>query len=468
MYLELFNLSRSPFAESPDTEIFFPGARREEVCQSLILDILAGKPLLKLVGLEGSGKTLICRLIDERLPATYHVVFLEHPIDSFDDLLHIVCLDLGMDPRSLNVQADLYAELQSLLDWRHAHGIRVVLIADEAEKLLTTALEQLVHHVGEKAEELDLTLLLSGRPELDAGLEQMVATGIRAVFNAAYLLKGLSESETRQYLRFRANAVGMSREQFAEVFTEGAVTRILKAAKGNLRLLNILAEEVLHNVCAEKSFMVLLDHVEPAATITSAPPPNRLVDIYEMFRDNRMLTGALAGAMVLVVGMGIFLSRSAEKASFLPLPASPASSAQGRQGQQAQPPIESVTGSDQQPLPPREQRDGQALFRERLGAGATWLAAMYKGCSTIQLMMLSSDAAQDTLVDTLTQDAYYLIRNQLYIIRKRTNPPALFVFYGLYDNLDAAREARNSMPSFLQKHHPYPLAISEAMGKIEH
>ena len=33
--------------------------------------------------------------------------------------------------------------------------------------------------------------------------------------------------------------------------------------------------------------------------------------------------------------------------------------------------------------------------------------------------------------------------------------------------MGTAREARNSMPVFLRKHHPYPLAISDALKKTE-
>ena len=115
----------------------------------------------------------------------------------------------------------------------------------------------------------------------------------------------------------------------------------------------------------------------------------------------------------------------------------------------------------------RDQRDGEALFRERLKASAGWLAGMYKGGYTIQLMMLASTSAEYSLAETLVEDDYYPLRDQFYILRKLSNPPTLFVFYGVYESLEAAREARNSMPVFLRKYHPYPLAISEAMRKIE-
>ena len=81
--------------------------------------------------------------------------------------------------------------------------------------------------------------------------------------------------------------------------------------------------------------------------------------------------------------------------------------------------------------------------------------------------MLVSNQAQASIANTLIQDEFYPIRDQLYILRKKTTPPSIFVFYGLYDSLESARVARNDMPVFLRKHHPYPLAISDALKKLE-
>jgi septal ring-binding cell division protein DamX len=184
--------------------------------------------------------------------------------------------------------------------------------------------------------------------------------------------------------------------------------------------------------------------------------------LYELLLANKKMTGALVGAMVLVLSIGLFLNRSGDDQSAR-LGVS-TDSVPVAQGQQTGGPLPGATPN---PMSSGEQRDGEAIFRERLGASANWLAGMYKGEYTIQLMMLSSPTASSSLAGTLASDDYYGVRDQLYILRKRTNPPMLFVFYGVYDSLDAAREARNGMPVFLRKHQPYPLSISEAMRKIE-
>lgn len=489
MYLEHFHLSHSPFLEEPDPEIFFPGAKREEICQSLILDILSGKPLVKLIGREGSGKTLMVRVIVDRLPVQYEFVYIDNPIGSFDDLLRIACLDLGMNPLGKHDSVNFLHELRDLLEAQRAKNKKIVLIIDEAEKLFLATLERLVRHVTDNLEDLGLTIILSGRPGLDANLEQLSGFSAKVDMQAAYYLEDLNENETRQYLRFRLNAAGLSREQHGDVFTEGAVAKIFDSAQGNLRMINILAEESLQVSCSEKSFMVLLDHVDPESAIINEAG-NKILEMYELLRHNRMLTAALAGVVVLVLLIGFMLSGNGGKASRPQV-----SSEKGAKvaSQQSDPQSQAVTRRTDATVPvlPTDQqknirvqfadapvvqsdaarggehRDGDKLFRERLGASSSWLAGAYRGGYTIQLMMLVSDQAQASVTNSLVQDDYYKVRDQLYVLRKKSNPPTLFVFYGIFDSMEAARETRNNMPVFLRTHQPYPLLISDALKKIE-
>lgn len=490
MYLEHFHLTHSPFQEEPDPEIFFPGAKREEICQSLVLDILSGKPLVKLIGREGSGKTMMSRVIVDRLPANYEVVYIDNPIGAYDDLLRIACLDLGMNPLGKHDSTNFLHELHNLLELKRAKDIKIVLIIDEAEKLFLATLERLVRHGIDDQEELGLAIILLGRPGLDANFEQLSGFSAKVDIQAGYYLEALTENETRQYLRFRLNAAGLSREQHGDVFTEGAVAKIFDAAQGNLRMINILAEESLQVSCSEKSFMVLLDHVEPETDVLDEAG-NKVLEIYELLRHNRLLTAVLAGTVVLVLLIGFMLSGNGSKASRSPIPSEKAVKVAPLQQSEPQPGSGTRKSGSASPVTPAEQqrnivvqfadapvaqstsiregerRDGDKLFRERLGASSSWLAGAYRGGYTIQLMMLVSDQAQASVTNSLVQDDYYSLRDQLYIVRKKTNPPTLFVFYGIFDSMDAARETRNNMPVFLRTHHPYPLLISDALKKID-
>ncbi len=549
MYLEHFHLTHSPFREEPDPEVFFPGAKREEVLQSVVLDILAGKSLIKLIGREGSGKTLISRLIMDRLPDDFEVVYIDNPAGAFDDLLRIACLDLGMNPTSVNESTNFLQELHILLEQRRATRKKVVIIIDEAEKLFLATLERFVRHVAESMQDFGLTILLSGRPGLDANLEQLAAFCANVDTISGYFLEPLTENETRQYLRFRLYAAGLSREQHEDIFTEGAVAKIFDTAQGNLRMINILAEESLQVSYSEKSFMVLLDHVDPDSSDNDGVE-SRVVEIYDLLRQNKLVTGLLASAVIIVLTLGFLLSGHGEKArppappskkpmevvapqnpaplTVQTVPTPPASTLQAAIPQtvptskdptapplatsqqpepQVAPPSEPQTNTVSKenappaatvpsapPLPAAstvpakqeevaltpgqqklqaalnkddEHRDGDKIFRDRRGASASWLAGAYRNGYTIQLMMLASEQAQASITKMLVLDEYFPFRDQFFILRKKGPPQTLFVFFGIYASMDAARDARNSMPVFLRKHHPYPLSIADALKKTE-
>ncbi len=456
VYLEHFHFGQPPFGDSGIPEFFFPDSRRGKLSQFLIADTLSGKKFLKLVGEEGGGKTFFCSSLKGHFPVWYRVVLWTCLAGPFDDLLRIACNELAPEEIKISSKEDLLAQWRQIRAEQHAQGIGLVLIIDEAEKMFAATLERLLRLVTEDVQDAHFTLLLVGRPELDAQLAQMAAMGTEVHFDASYQLEPFSESDTRQYIRHRCTVAGMSSEHFAEVFTEPVLSTIVATAQGNARLINTLAEEALKNFCTEKSFMVLLDRVEPEA-IEEPVPVNRVVEFYELLLEHKRLTGAVAVVFLLILGVGIFLFSAGNRSAMPPLfNAPPAALA---------PPT--LPGNTPTRLSSRDQRDGEALFRERLKASAGWLAGMYKGGYTIQLMMLASTSAEYSLSETLVEDDYYPLRDQFYILRKLSNPPTLFVFYGVYDSLEAAREARNSMPVFLRKHHPYPLAISEAMRKIE-
>jgi len=110
---------------------------------------------------------------------------------------------------------------------------------------------------------------------------------------------------------------------------------------------------------------------------------------------------------------------------------------------------------------------GEQIFQERIRASAKWLANAYHNRYTVQMMMLASEQAAPNIKRMLAQDEYAAIKDYLYILTKKTSPPTLFIFYGTYGSMEQARQARNSMPLFLRKHHPYALSISDAMKKTQ-
>lgn len=501
MYLEHFQLHTSPFREEIDPGVFFPGAGREDVCRGLRNDLEQGRLFVKLIGPEGTGKTLICKVLPEKLPDRFEVVFIDHPKGSFDDLLRVICLDLGL--QSVDEQADLVDELKRQLQRRKEQGRRVVLVIDGAENIFPATLERLLRLLCELEEQSNFTLVLAGRPALDGNLEQLNVYCAGVDIQAGYFLEPMSVEETGEYLLFRLLAAGLGKDKQREVFTGEAVERIYARAEGNPRLTNILAEEALQKSCSEKSFMVLLDHVDGKADPVRGEGKKNVLS--ETLQEKKKLLVLCGGGAVLLLVLLLFLPAQKDEIETgpgqgAPVPAGetvvPETGGQRPKPENARPVVEtpvvpaapesdSVVDSgstesrsnsgnpttvDRKQVRKKEavvQRNGNALFQERLRASAGWLAGSYRGQYTIQLMMLASDQAPENVKKLFVQDEYFAIMDKLYILRKKTNPPTLFVFYGTFASMDDARQARNQMPIFLRKHHPYALSIADALAKTE-
>ena len=67
MYYDHFGLKQPPFKITPNTEVFFTGGNRGAVLDALIYAILNGEGIVKVVGEVGSGKTMLCRMLQSML-----------------------------------------------------------------------------------------------------------------------------------------------------------------------------------------------------------------------------------------------------------------------------------------------------------------------------------------------------------------------------------------------------------------
>ena len=105
IYLEHFGLAEAPFKITPHTEFFFAGANRGETLEGLIYAITSGEGMVKVTGEVGAGKTMLCRVLMERLPDTVETIYLAVPSLSRDEMLAVITGDLGLE---LELAARLY------------------------------------------------------------------------------------------------------------------------------------------------------------------------------------------------------------------------------------------------------------------------------------------------------------------------------------------------------------------------
>src|SRR4029077_7426905 len=129
LYLEHFGLDEPPFRITPHTDFFFDGAERGATLEALAYAMLHDEGIVKVSGEVGSGKTMLCRMLMERLPAEVETIYLATPSLARDEILHAIADDLQLklsERRSVALR-----ELQEHLIELYGAGRRVVVLIDE-------------------------------------------------------------------------------------------------------------------------------------------------------------------------------------------------------------------------------------------------------------------------------------------------------------------------------------------------
>lgn len=114
---------------------------------------------------------------------------------------------------------------------------------------------------------------------------------------------------------------------------------------------------------------------------------------------------------------------------------------------------------------PAQTVTAKQLYARSVTAGDSWKNRDNGLFYTLQLMVLTSDSAENHLQNYLEQDEYRAEIDKFRVLKRSQGEPALFVFYGEYGSAEQARSVRDSLPAFLQKHKPYLVTIDGALKK---
>jgi len=261
LYLGHFGLTEPPFRITPHTDFFFDGADRGATLEALIYAVLHDEGIVKVSGEVGSGKTMLSRVLIERLPGQVDTIYLATPSLARDEILHAIGdelqLSLSQERRTVALR-----ELQEHLIKRYAEGRRVVILIDEAHVMPEDTLEQvrLLSNLESNRHKL-LQIVLFGQPELDATLAKNELRQLRDRVTHTFRMRPLSTLEVARYVSFRMRAAGY---RGPEVFASRAVSLIARASGGLTRRINILSDKSLLAAFTEDTHAVTPHHVRAA------------------------------------------------------------------------------------------------------------------------------------------------------------------------------------------------------------
>lgn len=262
MYYAHFGLKEPPFKITPNTEFFFSGGNRGAILDALMYAVTSGEGIVKVVGEVGSGKTMICRMLQTQLPEHVESVYLANPSVAPEDVLHAIAFELQLP---LNPGADRLQVMQVLQKYlldRHAAGKQVVIFVEEAQGMPLATLEEirLLSNLETKHDKL-LQIVLFGQPELDVNLNANQIRQLRERITHSFNLGPLDEKSIGEYLIFRLRAAGY---YGPHLFTNPAIALIAKSAQGLVRRVNILADKALLAAFSQNVYQVGPKHVRAA------------------------------------------------------------------------------------------------------------------------------------------------------------------------------------------------------------
>ena len=123
MYERHFGLAKPPFRITPDPAFFFAGANRGAVLEALIYAVTRGEGIVKVVGEVGSGKTMLCRMLERELPPDCEKIYLANPLLGPEEILHAIACELGLAVVSQQGQFEAMRRLHEHL-LQHVVGVK--------------------------------------------------------------------------------------------------------------------------------------------------------------------------------------------------------------------------------------------------------------------------------------------------------------------------------------------------------
>jgi general secretion pathway protein A len=242
-HLSTFGLSRDPFANEPQLDLFFESQSARETAARLRRAAQQGKGLVLLTAAGGLGKTMLVRHVLEGLEEELFEACLLVPVPGVSDgawVLDRLARQLGVESPSRD-RATALSEVYDQLAIVREDGRHAVVILDEAQVLAEQGvLRELRGLLNLEYEERRLlTLVLVGMPALARAVADEPALADRV--DVPLRLAPLTPEESSRYITHRIRAAGGN----PAIVESGAVSALVKWGAGVPRLLNRLADAAL-------------------------------------------------------------------------------------------------------------------------------------------------------------------------------------------------------------------------------
>jgi general secretion pathway protein A len=303
-YEQFFGLSDAPFSLAPNPRYLFESASHAHALQELARAIQRREPLVIVTGEIGSGKTLLCRTVLQRLDGRTFISVINNPLLERDDLLKQMLQDFGVISTDRTTvpgvrRHDLVHALEDFLSSLIELDAHAVVMIDEAQHVQPDVLEQirLLSNI-DAPSGTRLQIMLAGPLELESLLARPDLRQFQQRISRRIRLEPLRENELQAYIEHRL-AVGRAAgsglpgasdlaEALAQwngegggvIFTPDAVQAVWRGSGGLPRVVNLLCDRALEAAYNRQLRTIDADLVEAAAAERLPQGTPRMPDVW--------------------------------------------------------------------------------------------------------------------------------------------------------------------------------------------
>ena len=328
MYESFYGLNKKPFQITTDPSFLWMGKKHREALSTLKYGVMDNKGFLLLTGDVGTGKTTLINRLVEDIQGKAYTAKIPDPGLSKYDFYRMVSRYFGL-PIEVRTKSDFLEPFNRFLNDAHEERKSVLLLIDEAQRLKHDLMEEirLLSNLERQDAKL-LNIFFVGQNEFNSILLQPENRALLRRITITHNIDPLDQAETCEYIRHRLKIAGAD----AEIFSSAAMEAVFDFSKGFPRQINIICDLAMFfssqvsrrtisrkivNQCRERiSFGV---NALPPKTETQIRPPAPKTR-YQPIKKERWpwfaTTRAIgAGAVLLVLGSGVYLTPDAMKES---------------------------------------------------------------------------------------------------------------------------------------------------------
>lgn len=308
MYTEFYNLTRSPFENTPDPIFLYLSKQHKEVLSALLYGIRYAKGFVLVAGDVGTGKTTLIHVLLNSIRQTNFAIHVINPRIDFDDILKYLAAKIGITLEGLNT-LELIDHIRRKLEHQYKIGRRAVLIIDEAHLLSEDSLEdiRLISNLESEKRKL-IQIALVGQNEIYDTLQKGPLKSLKQRILINRKLKPLGQKDTRHYIRHRLNVAGTN----TNLFDTGALSLIWRKSGGTPRIINHICDNALLIGFAEEKktigAKIIKEVVKDMETGYNQPRFHFRAPYFRL----RWLVGSAAIVFTILVGLNLLLNQPSE------------------------------------------------------------------------------------------------------------------------------------------------------------